>query len=320
MKTAAKLLALLLALCLTLSACTPAEPPVNEEQQGQQNQQGESGEKDPGPGPEPKDFTVPDAVYKKIESEVRGTRENNTGYKVLNIELEAAMETDLCDFEEMDGSWTAKARRVTLEVYDFDAAWLWDGEWSTTEGQTQKSMYVFEKTDGEYLYLDRLSTTKETVETDLQKNYGPPEEALLRDGYHYWAVLGQEALSIVEGEPLQTKEHYGYGYTPGDRIFQYIWDGIDASFYVSYKEDGTIQTKALHYLYVTTPDISTPRGIRIGSTKAELLQAYPDIYLQDDGTYCYNSSGLYEWYPTMGLVFHLNNDRVSKICLVAGVN
>lgn len=87
-------------------------------------------------------------------------------------------------------------------------------------------------------------------------------------------------FKILEGwEPI---------YRDGDYWVQYYYNNLTATCYYNSEEERSIVNR----IKTTRVDVSTYRGIRIGSTRDEVLKVYPEIY----NTPYWDYQGDYLWY------------------------
>ena len=160
------------------------------------------------------------------------------------------------------------------------------------------------------------SMPRETVEqAALEQGYhlADAEVALWRDGYPNPAGPGSEVgffreepvVTILEGaEPI---------YQQGDWWQQMEWEGLSVRCYCN--AGGGY---AVNRLETTRTDLFTARGIRVGSTRMEVEEAYPD-HLHD--TYYWGEEeGDYLWYNKddgwgAAILFFFREDRVERIVL-----
>lgn len=145
------------------------------------------------------------------------------------------------------------------------------------------------------------------------------EVCLYRDGYPNpigpgnWYDLFRVAY---EGEPnIQLLEDYTPIYYPGDYWDRWTLEGFSALRYYSAAED----CFSLNTLDVTRDDLYTPRGIRVGATRAEVLAAYPEASSEDYwGLY---SGQDYLWYCNnpigygAAILFFFQGDTLTQITL-----
>ena len=145
------------------------------------------------------------------------------------------------------------------------------------------------------------------------------EVCLYRDGYPNpigpgnWCDLFRPAY---EGEPdLQILEGYTPIYYPGDHWERWSVEGFSALRYYQAAED----RYTLNTVDVTRDDLYTPRGIRVGATRAEVLAAYPEAV---SGDYWGQYPGQdYLWYSKdsndfgAAILFFFQGDTLSQITL-----
>jgi len=142
---------------------------------------------------------------------------------------------------------------------------------------------------------------------------GPGSEVhFFRDVYD-----GEAQVEVLEGlEPI----HW-----PGAYWTRQSWDGFSALCYHVGEEPGQPDPNAyrVYTIDTTRTDLQTWRGIRVGSTRAEVLEAYPVLY---DTEYRYAAApdfpgGDYLWYCVnsdgfgAALLFFFEGDVVSQIRL-----
>jgi hypothetical protein len=106
------------------------------------------------------------------------------------------------------------------------------------------------------------------------------EVCLWRDGYPTpigpgnWTDLFRPAY---DGEPVVEEAQLEPIYHPGDSYQWWSVDGFSALRYYSAQEDRFLLRQA----DVTRDDLYTPRGIRVGDTRAQVLAAYPEALTGD---------------------------------------
>ena len=299
MKKQVNFLVTLLILALYFCACTPAEPPVNEEQQGQQNQQGESEEKEVLPSPD--DFNVPLAVFRDVEEYVRGGRES--GYDILSLELAGIFElengTNLEAYKKGENPGTVK-----LEVYRFEAAWKWDDEWVSTEDTPEITHLIYEVNTGEYCLKEKVSLLPETLETYVKEYYAPPvqpELAFRREGYPYWTALGDDKVHFLDEKDAAVEEIIGeYGAAHRHRFYQ--WEGFYAEIYHEVEPKINLDRKFSTLLSTDSSEYYTTRDVHVGSTETELKAAYPEAVTVDsfDIRWPVETTGTWYWFDQTG--------------------
>ncbi len=113
--------------------------------------------------------------------------------------------------------------------------------------------------------------------------------------------MGAEAGEIVKALGNTTKavfEQDSCAYQGKDRVYTY--QGFEMS---TYPADGKEKIASIYFLDST---VSTPEGIKIGSTKKEVLEIYGTEYDQEEakfGTFCYSSdTALLRIYTTKDVV------------------
>ena len=145
------------------------------------------------------------------------------------------------------------------------------------------------------------------------------EVCLYRDGYPNpigpgnWYDLFRPAY---EGEPdLQILEGYTPIYYPGDHWESWSVEGFSALRYYQAAAD----RYTLNSVDVTRDDLYTPRGIRVGATRAEVLAAYPEAVSRDYwGLYPEQD---YLWYSKYSndfgaaILFFFQGDTLTQITL-----
>ena len=119
------------------------------------------------------------------------------------------------------------------------------------------------------------------------------EVCLYRDGYStpigpLMSINNSSFAPLIQNS--ETLPEYEPTYLEGDYWFRADGDGFSSTNYY----DPTDGTDSVFLLDVTRTDVSTPRGIRVGDSREEVLAAYPGIY---DTPYPYPGyDGDYLWY------------------------
>ena len=162
------------------------------------------------------------------------------------------------------------------------------------------------------------SVPRETVEqAALEQGYHLVDGtvALWRDGYPNPAGPGSE-VGFFQEEPVVTVlEGAEPIYQAGDWWQQMEWEDLSALCYCN--ADGSY---AIQRLETTRTDISTDRGIRVGSTRAEVEAAYGEKLSRTDYWSLYPGED-YLWYCAdpegwgAAILFFFDGDQVSRIVL-----
>ena len=147
------------------------------------------------------------------------------------------------------------------------------------------------------------------------------EVSLYREGYPIPLGLGNWVELFPEAEPeVEVQEGY-YFDDPGDRFVHWSVDGLTAQRYYSAAGD----RYHLFALDTTRSDLYTPRGIRVGSTREQVREAYPTAKVTD-GWWKYAGEDilLYDPDPTgegrVWLLFLFDGDVVKQITLYSAFN
>lgn len=139
------------------------------------------------------------------------------------------------------------------------------------------------------------------------------EVSLYREGYPIPLGLGSWVELFPELEPeVEVLDGY-YFDNPGDRFQGWSVYGLTAQRYYIAAED----RYSLWHLDTTRTDLSTPRGIRVGSTREEVLEAYPTAQAEGGwGDYLGEDILCYDPNPSEGrdlLLFLFDGDTVKQI-------
>ena len=202
--------------------------------------------------------------------------------------------------------------------YESDGWWEYSGHLVITKG-----------IDNAYQQVVGIPTIYEgqtTEEIIRQTTFGlnDLEVSLSRDGmppwlagpgtdtYVYWIYDGPMDVEVLEGwEPI---------YKEGDYWAIRSWDGVEALCYYSLlnKYHGSY-TVTINTFNTTRTDLSTYRGIRVGDSRAKVMQTYPEL---KSGDYWGKYPGEdYLWFCRSeqdfgaALIFFFENDTVSRIVL-----
>jgi len=155
------------------------------------------------------------------------------------------------------------------------------------------------------------------------------EVSLWRDGYPWPVGPGSEVhffRDVYDGEAqVEVLEGWEPIYWPGAYWTRQSWDGFSALCYHVGEEPGQPDPDAysIYTIDTTRTDLQTYRGIRVGSTRTEVLEAYPVLYDteywnatapdfpgDDYLWYCVNSDGF-----GAALLFFFEEDVVTQIRL-----
>lgn len=162
------------------------------------------------------------------------------------------------------------------------------------------------------------SVPRETVEqAALEQGYHLVDGtvALWRDGYPNPAGPGSEVGFFWEEPVVTVLEDADPIYQEGDWWQQMEWEGLSTLCYRN--ADGSY---AIQRLETTRTDLSTDRGIRVGSTRAEVEEAYGEKLSRTDYWSLYPGED-YLWYCAdpegwgAAILFFFDGDQVSRIVL-----
>jgi len=155
------------------------------------------------------------------------------------------------------------------------------------------------------------------------------EVSLWRDGYPWPAGPGSQIhffREAYDGKPqVEILEGWEPVYWPGAYWTEQSWEGFSARCYHVGEEPGQEDPDAyvVYSIDTTRTDLRTYRGIRVGDTREQVMEAYPELYNthywhdsapdfpgQDYLWYCINSEGF-----GPAILFFFENDVVSLIRL-----
>lgn len=234
--------------------------------------------------------------------------------------------------EERTHETTGVAFRVESSYYN-----TWHSEDpgpSWREGQNTIYLILGKDADGQFYEVrgDIIPDGDKSINQMIQEvSYGllDLEVSLWRDGYPSPVGPGSEIpffRDVYDGEPkVEILEGWEPVYWPGAYWTRQSWDGFSALCYHVGEEPGQDDPDAysVYTIDTTRDDLKTYRGIHVGSTREEVLEAYPGIfdthYWHDDAPdfpgkdylwYCDNPDG---W--GAALLFFFEENKVSHMRL-----
>ena len=200
-------------------------------------------------------------------------------------------------------------------VYQLRCSGWEDGGWYS---YPEPLWLVFQLDQGGDMTVLGESVPRETVEqAALEQGYHLADGtvALWRDGYPNPAGPGSEVGFFREETMVTVLEDAEPIYQEGDWWQQMEWESLSALCYCN--ADGSY---AIERLETTRTDLSTDRGIRVGSTRAEVEAAYGEKLSRTDYWSLYPGED-YLWYCAdpegwgAAILFFFDGDQVSRIVL-----
>ncbi|RKI69399.1 hypothetical protein D7V91_05905 [bacterium 1xD42-67] len=123
------------------------------------------------------------------------------------------------------------------------------------------------------------------------------EVCLFRD--HWSTPIGPGNWPKIFPDLEAGAEYLEAGYSPESYWDSWTAEGLTATRYYAAEEDSWF----LSNLYTTRSDLYTPRQIRVGSTRAEVLAAYPEAVAGD----------YWSMYPDEDLIYYIPGDNGSGL-------
>ena len=226
-----------------------------------------------------------EALYTLLQDWYNGQYPNDRWYFVTD-QPDAPQEGDLRLGPVRFQGGGIYLNETTGEVYTVEAARYEDGQFHSLPapytlvlsrgGQDGSLQQVLGA-----LALDTSGMTVEDIVLNAALGLMDAEAALRRDGSPLplgpggWTDLFRPAY---DGEPeIQRLTSYEPIYHDGDYWDRWSVEGFSALRYYSAAEDRW----SAHTIDVTRADLYTPRGIRVGASRAEVLAAYPEALTGD---------------------------------------
>lgn len=98
-----------------------------------------------------------------------------------------------------------------------------------------------------------------------------------------------------------------------------VYKGYDKSFDYGDIRVSTVPVDDVDIIEMITlrgGDYATPRGIKVGDTRLQVLEAYGESFMMDDGYYItYTQNGDPNDFSAMRVMFKMNGDKVEEICV-----
>lgn len=207
----------------------------------------------------------------------------------------------------------AAAFLIEMDVYYEDSGW----------GEYVPFYVVLERTSDNEGWLEAVGISYDSLEDKdaeiliLEAVYRiwDLEVSVVFDGFTQY--VGPGGTSIDLDEDHETEFHFDYEpvYNDGDHWLSYYYDGMEVlNYYIA--DEGVSRISAL---YITRDDCQTYRGIRVGSSKDEVLAAYPeihqDLFWGEDDHMWYNTSE-YGMGVGINLILRFEDDQVVQMELI----
>lgn len=155
----------------------------------------------------------------------------------------------------------------------------------------------------------------EAIVLEAAYNLWDVDASVKFDGFSEYAGPGSRYIFLNEDH--ETEFHFDYEptYGEGDYWLSYQYDGMYVLVYHNQYEGYDV----INQMEITRDDAETYRGIRVGSTRAEVYAAYPDIFDKPywgwEGDYLWHNKYVDDYLEGFGisLIFWFTDDKVSKI-------